>query len=244
MRRNLILTSTGNNNAGVARAVEWLSKEAAVGGGNGLIAVPTFQVLLNVFGDAHGKLLKNGVMVRGAMIQSMSEQNPLFDFPGPVLALYPTPKLLDRLDDMLSVTHLLVIPWLEKDVRDWKRAWSPTELGATPGKQDLPTISDGVVWAALNELTIRINMGTGILHPLDKQAAIETFRTLRLNGRPYDPDEIRAWLVGAKGMDPKDANAVRDLAQKILEGRTVQGAGPAKKNVTTYKRWVEESRSS
>ena len=44
--------------------------------------------------------------------------------------------------------------------------------------QALPTIGDRVVLAAMDELTLRINMATGILHPSDRQATVEMFRTL------------------------------------------------------------------
>ncbi|MDZ4178330.1 MAG: hypothetical protein U1E29_03725 [Coriobacteriia bacterium] len=44
-------------------------------------------------------------------------------------------------------------------------------------------------------------------------------------------------------MSPEDANDIRDLGQKVLDGRTVQGGGSAKKNVAWYKRWVSESES-
>lgn len=171
----------------------------------------------------------------------MSDNRPRWDFEGPVLALYPSKRLLDRLDEMQSVSELLVLPWLAKDVADWIRAWNPPEFGeASPGAGQ-PTIADPVVAAAMNSLTVMINMGTGIVHPSDKRTAIEIFRALYLNGKIYDPGEIRAWLVGAKGMDPGDADDIRDLAQKILDRRTIQGAGAAKKNTALYKRWVKES---
>ena len=244
MRENLIVTSDNSDQAAL-RGIAWLVQTAATTSEDGLIAVNGFAVLDRVagrlLGTAGAKHLRAGTgTINGVRVKTMSDARPLFDFAGPVLALFPSAKLLDRLDNMYSITHLLVIPWMEKDAKDWVRAWNPRELGEEPQEEAIAEIASPVVQTAMNDLLLMINTSTGIVHPSDKQTAIEIFRCLKLNGVTYDPDEIRAWLVGARDLDPADANDIRDLANKILEGRTVQGAGPARKDTRRFKMWTEK----
>lgn len=246
MRENLIIPAGNNNDQFVLEGIRWLVSTAKAGKGEGLIAVNGFAVLERVarriFGERRAKQLRAGMAtVDGVRLAVMSDAKPLFDFSGPVFALYPSARLLDRIDTMYSVTHLLVIPWLEKDVEDWIRAWQPHEIGEDAEVAGSIALSNPIVAAAMDDLVVLINVGTGIVSPTDKAHAIEIFRCLKLNGTTYDPDEIRAWLVAEAGMEPGDANDVRDLAQRILDGRTVQGAGSPRKNTQRYKRWVAEA---
>ena len=66
-------------------------------------------------------------------------------------------------------------------------------------------------------------MSTGILHPLDRATAVDLFRILRDNGIPYDPKEIRAWLVSQGGWQPSDADDVKRVAEAILARKALRG---------------------
>jgi len=246
MRESLILANEGNNDRAVLAGLRWLAETAVEIGCSGLVAVETYEVLETVAGRLFGasiaaRMRAGSVLLEDARIETTTAKKAPYDFRGPVFALYPSSRLLDKLDQMRSVTHLLVLPWTDRDTVDWVQAWHPAELGS--GQLPAPDveIADPIVRAAMRSLVMMINTTTGIGHPSDKRTAIETFRTLSLNGVHYDPDEIRAWLVGARKMTPKHADDVRDLAQRIADGRTVRGAGPARKNAALFRRWVEKS---
>jgi len=42
-----------------------------------------------------------------------------------ILALYPTPKMLNQIDNAKKSPAVIVVPWRMKDIEEWKRTWNP-----------------------------------------------------------------------------------------------------------------------
>lgn len=195
-----------------------------------LLAAPTQSTLRgdisSVIGDKAMSNLTRGHAVTlnsSAKVSLLTERTVLYSWNGPILAICPTKKLLDKIDGLIGVTDVLVIPWILQEVQYWIDTWAATELGSIPRVITGKPFSDPVVEAALEALTNRVNLSTGILHPLDRAAAIDLFRILRDNGILYDPDEIRAWLVSQGGWRPSYADDVKKVAEAILARKALKG---------------------
>ncbi len=152
----------------------------------------------------------------------LTERKVMYSWNGPVLAIYPTKKLLDKIDSLSGATDVLVIPWTLQEVEYWIDTWTAIELGSAPQVEARIPFSNPLVEAALEALTNRVNLSTGILHPSDRAATIDLFRILRDSGISYDPDEIRAWLV-RYGWKPRDADDVKKVSEAILARKALRG---------------------
>ncbi len=209
----------------------------------GLLAVPgkvNLDHIQTVLGSATVKKLKqdNRARLQDDTIELMTEKiNPYF-WSGPVLALYAPPKLLDMVDSLQTPTEILVVPWLRKEGTQWAQTWGARELGSVaepPAKR----FSNPTVRAALENLTNRVNLSTGIVHQSDRAAAITLFRLLRNAGEQCDPDEVRAWLVSELGWQPQHAKEVEDVATKILAGRRLRASASGDWAPGIVERWRE-----
>ena len=187
-------------------------------------------VITKIIGDQLAKSLASGKAV--PIPQSSSDirlitqrTKPTGWRGGPVLAAYPTKQLLDMLDDMHGVTEVLVVPWRLSEVQYWLDTWAPEELGSSAPTLRPSSIGNLVVVEALKTLTQTVNLSTGITHPLDRQAAIDLFQRLKEAGEPFNPSEVRAWLVSQGGWSPQDADQVKSIAESILAGKRLRGGG-------------------
>lgn len=103
-------------------------------------------------------------------------------------------------------------------------------------------ISNKVVLMAMKSLAARVNRSTGISHPSDKKATIDTFKILKKYKEHYDPIEIKSWLILKADWEPKFADDVAKIAKGILEGksfRSTQKHASYKSNIIDL--WREES---
>ena len=196
----------------------------------GLLAIPVKKLLDNrsVITTALNKLdrtivkefLKNNKVQFSSRVELIlfTEKIRIYNFTGPILAIFPTKKLLDKLDDLYGVTDILVIPWYMDEVREWIRTWAARELGDVEQKESKIKLNQEVV-EALEELTEAVNLSTGIGHPSDRRKAIETFEKLVMQNISFDPMNIRAWLVAEGGWQTRYADEVVRIAKIINEGR-------------------------
>lgn len=228
-RTSLYIKSEGPKPDAMARGFGWLldlgrneNKRAA------LLAIPIMDnlngVIAEVLGDSAVKGLKQGKPFSLNSVVSVSlltERKDIFRHQGPILVAYPNKKLLDKIDNIREVTDVLVIPWSFGEIQYWIDTWHARELGATENRQAEPAFSDPVVEEALKSLTSRVNLSTGIGHPMDRAAAVDLFRKLKAAKIAYDPSEVRGWLV-RHGWESDDADAVKDIAEKISQGRSVR----------------------
>lgn len=166
---------------------------------------------------------------------------------GPVLAFYPNKLMLDMIDDMGSVSDVLVIPWrpvseskamtgspplsIDEDVKGWIDTWQAQILGAPTQDVSPPPFYDPVVENALKDLTQSVNLTTGIAHPGDERVAIATFKLLHNEGYTLNSEAIRAWLIRNNWWS-RHADAVCTLVQKIVQNRRV--GSRAVRNVQPY----------
>lgn len=233
MTQRFWIDATGPDLAAMRLAFAWLD-ESTETGSDAFLALPTKGNLDGIVSEAIGeraaKALRQGRTVSlpgGGQLSLVTErkQPPLYTN-GPILAAYPTKKLLNDMDERRPPA-MLVLPWLPKDVAAWRSAWNPVQLsvgGASAPQSAASTTSpSAAVMDALERLTGTVNLSTGIAHPSDRRAAIETFRNLHVEGERFDPAEVRAWLVGHGGWAPRHADAVEEIAARVLEGRRFRG---------------------
>jgi hypothetical protein len=97
-----------------------------------------------------------------------------------------------------------------------------------------------VVEKALEAITARTNLCTGLTHPNDLNAAKEMFQLLRLAGEVLDARDIASW-AWAHGWQLTDAKELGRLGQRIGSGRTpkVQNGPWWPGNI--IERWKSES---
>lgn len=132
-----------------------------------------------------------------------------------VVAFWPTARDLDKLDGLAGVEALAVVPWLEDEIETWRRARAAIDLLGDAPVAEPPVIADPVVKAAMRSLTSRVNLSSGLSHPMDRSAAIQAFKILVRNGHRYDPQEVQTWAM-ANGWAADDARRLSDYAEGVL----------------------------
>lgn len=164
----------------------------------------------------HGEVRASGLTLKVILDRRMP-----FEFTeGPILAVWKSDRTLDKIDD-LGAPAICVITWIEGELEEWKAAWGPTDLRAGEAVE-ATEISNPVVLVALEGLTSLVNIGTGLSHPSDRGAAINTFRILKANGEEYSPSEVRAWAAG-HGWRAEDATELGEVASKVAAGKRLRG---------------------
>ena len=222
------LDAAADHTANMHTAFAWLYK-ATQPGGTALLAIPGLQtlqeggIIANVFGQQAAKALEAGqsVPLSSGHVTVMTKRKP----PpsgwrgGPVLVAYGDKELLDKVDALPGVTAVLAVPWLDEDMAEWVQTWNVPRLGeaAAPLRS---LVSNKVVENALRSLIDRINVADGGTHSTDHAATVQLLQILRRAGEPFDPDEVRAWLVAEGGMRAKYADRIRDIARQIRDGRS------------------------
>ncbi|PKK83077.1 MAG: hypothetical protein CVT49_10205 [candidate division Zixibacteria bacterium HGW-Zixibacteria-1] len=81
--------------------------------------------------------------------------------------------------------------------------------------------TNNVIFAALDDLSNKVNLGTGINHPYDKSKAIELFEILIQHGVDYSPNDVFEYLVTSKKWSRKHAEDVKKVSVEILGGKKV-----------------------
>lgn len=248
-RSSLFIKTEGPDESAIIKGLAWL-----VGLGNNdvskrsaLLAVPIKRnldgVISSTIGEAVTKSLAKGekVSIKSSTLSLLTERLSVYSWAGPVLAIYPTKRLLDKIDGLIGVTDVLVIPWALVSVQYWIDTWAALELGVDTQSRHSKRFSNPVVEVALEALTSRVNLSTGISHPLDRSAAIALFKILRDAGISYNPDEIRGWLVSQGGWHPKGADSVKRVAADVLARKKLKGGqGGWKKNILAI--WEERAK--
>ncbi|WP_028571585.1 DUF1889 family protein [Desulfonatronum lacustre] len=78
-----------------------------------------------------------------------------------------------------------------------------------------------VLQKALEAITSRTNLSTGLAHPNDEYAAKEMFKRLHASGITLRANEISSW-AHMNGWGKKDADELGALAQQIGMGKRVK----------------------
>lgn len=234
-RASFYVESTGANDQTLLRGISWLNEVSAQqGAGVALLAVSQLSNLGGVISSTIGaasaarlKTDKRTALSSTLQLELLTEKDHRYDFQGPILVVYPTHKLLDKVDALSKVTAVCVVPWIMEDVRAWVQTWGaerlmlPGELAAASAPSPSFTL-DPILRVALEELTKSVNLSTGITHSLDKAKAVNLFRLLRDAQIPFDPEAVKGWLLANENWKPSGANDVRQVAADILAGKSLQ----------------------
>ena len=239
-RESIYIKTQGADRSAIKRGLSWLISTCYLNSQitEALLAVPLKKYLTDsgsiipeaidikvasALAKGHKVKLPNSV----AELSLLTEKQTIYECNGPILAIYPTKELLDKIDGLFGVTHVLVTPWIFDDIKQWVETWSAHELGIEVPEPTKRAALNPVVVEALKSLTSGVNLSTGIHHPSDKAAAIDLFQRLKTAGEDFDPIKVRMWLVSEGNWDPKLADDVMKVAQAVCEGRRVRGGKPS-----------------
>lgn len=160
---------------------------------------------------------------------------------GPVLAVWPDLKMLEKIEDRWP-SAICVVPWNFEEIDSWIQGRRAVDLTAQDAHMPEPAIRDPVVGEAMRGLTSSVNLGTGLLHPSDRAHAIETFRLLESGHHGWDPAEIERWAL-ANTWDIEGAGQLRAVAQGVLEGRKFRVDAIYRLNRKALDHWRERAKS-
>ena len=145
-----------------------------------------------------------------------------------IVGMFGGKKTMDLLDDPLNsqATAIVFVPWLPAEGESWRQTWNPIVVGSEASGQPRPEaiIENPVVEKALEALTNRINLGSGLAHPSDRSSAVQLFRLLRRDSEAWDPDAVRRWAV-RNGWSPHAADELHEVAEGIQQGRGLRSGG-------------------
>lgn len=228
-RESYFIHSEGPNVQSAKKVFLWFLKYPS---DKGFLAVMGYGNLRGVISDILGdgaikSLMKTGsVRLNGKEILLVTERKFIYSGKNlPLIAFYPSSKFLDALDSIPNLSAMLVVPWIMREVEPWVRTRNAQELGAEKA-EPLELIPNKIVVEALKSLTATVNVSTGIAHPRDKEAAIQTFTILKDAGEYFNPENVKAWLIRNGKWKATDAQEVAELAQKVLEGRRLKKGSP------------------
>jgi hypothetical protein len=233
----------------VARGLQWL---LTFGDGteNALIIAPTKSQyssgdLAEVLGSAARTLAGGGTVtaaggrrIRGATQQTLRRLAGWRG--GPVLLAWPDARAIADVADDPRVSAICVIPWVYDEVATWAVGTRAVNLSDRSDGPMPPTIEDPVVAAAMRSLTSRVNLSTGLLHPMDKAAAVEAFRILNRGRHTWEPAEIEAWAM-AHGWSLEGATHLKNVAAGVAAGRRFQVHRGGSWNAQILKMWRAEA---
>ena len=164
------------------------------------------------------KALCKGETVKITENLSMDLESPKTFSPfksyGMVIGVYLSPKDQNILDSASSAKAIVLLPWTEEDGKTWLSTWNPTVLGKSTWQVQQAAFPQDVEDALLS-LTRRINLSTGLSHPLDKKAAQETVSGIKRRGHRLDPEDIRKWAL-RNNWQPDDAEDLGKLAARYF----------------------------
>jgi len=245
-RESYFIHSEGPNVQSAKKAFLWFLKYPS---DRGFLAVMGYGNLRGVISDILGdraikSLMKTGSLrLDGKEILLVTERKFIYSGKNfPLTAFYPSSKFLDELDSIPNLSAMLVVPWIMKEVEPWVRTRNAQELEAEKA-EPAELIPNKIVVEALKSLTATVNVSTGVAHPRDREATIQTFMILRDAGEYFNPEDVKAWLIRNGKWKAPDAQEVAVLAQKVLEGRRLKkGSSRWRKDILEI--WREEAKKS
>lgn len=180
-------------------------------------AFPT-TVVGTFLGDKVTKALCKGETVRigddlNMDLESAKTFAPYKSY-GMVIGVYLSQKDQNALDSVSSAKAIVLLPWTEEEGKAWMSTWNATVLGKSTWQVQQTAFPQDVEDALLS-LTHRINLSTGLSHPLDKKAAQDTLSGIKRRGHRIDPEDIRKWAL-RNDWRPDDAEDLGKLAARYF----------------------------
>ena len=152
-----------------------------------------------------------------------------------VVALWPSEQDLLKIDQLIGLEALCVVPWNESDIATWRDARQALDLSGHAATPNPPAIADLAVRRAMEDLTHLVNLETGLDNPSDKTAAVSAFRILKTHGHSWEPAEIQAWAM-ANGWSGGGARQLAECAAGVLAGKAYRvGSDPWRAHI--IERW-------
>lgn len=154
-----------------------------------------------------------------------------------------TSEELFRLDQLSNVSGLFAHQWRKEGVIKWARTWEAVEVlsGQKTEGYDLPS---ELVTTALTNLTLHINLRTGIDNPHDEELARSYVKALYMEEGLLPEEECMALLVGK--LDWKYGNALKlvSLMAKLNEDQRIMGGNRMKPDelIRNWKKFPETIR--
>lgn len=154
-----------------------------------------------------------------------------------VIAFGTRTKELCELEDIHSVKYIISIPWVKSETEEWIK--SRNAINAETGEKNLIKLPSLIVCIALQQLTNSINLSTGISYPTDNETAKKYIRALyKYEEEPLKGLDVEAYLVNNLNWKSQDAKQVRDLVDRLNNGRNFQG-GSTTSLLSLYEHWKE-----
>jgi len=144
-----------------------------------------------------------------------------------------------KIDDYHSVKYIIAIPWIKKLTEKWIRTWSAKEISGKKNSEEKYSEPSSIVKLAMQELTSKINMTTGINHPMDNDRAKTYIKSLHKYEKELDADLVGAYLVRELNWDTRHAKDIEKLIETLNSGRFFRG-GQKTGLQNYYKRWKKE----
>jgi hypothetical protein len=228
-RRTFIVGRETGWEPAIAIGLRWLI-EALSSGATGLIVVPTkgqfsSGALVGVIGEPAAKALSGQGSVSigkgqvlGATARTLRTSRGWSG--GPALLLWPDSKLLATMNDDFRVGDLCVVPWTYEEVEPWAEGTHAIDLTGS-GPAELREDVEALVEVALESLTNRVNLRTGLVHPSDKAAAVDMFRLLQRARSSWDARTVEAWAL-EHGWSADGARQLREVATGVQERHRYQ----------------------
>lgn len=218
----LVLQHDSDQESNVKLGLAWLVARLKESPGDGMIVVPTLrQITSSVFADVIGsatakyaekhRQLKLGS--RTIAVQPGTRMSLPHNLTA-ALVLWDREKAIQEIDRWRPEADVLVVPWIESDVTDLTEHLPFRVLGESPRASN-PKSS--VVEAALRSLTRRVNVSSGLAHPLDEAAFVDLLYLLRDAGEVIDPAHVQKTLVEL-GWDIQDARDASKRAERFAGG--------------------------
>ncbi len=214
-------------------AIEWIAAQQKAVGGQVLLFVPQ-KSTLNHSGDLIAQLAKVPGVAVGTWRGYVSGWSG-----GPVLAAWPSREKLAEIADDRRTRALCVIPWVDEDTTPWEQASQPELLAGALAKTSAPSL-DPVVIVGLTHLTRMVNHANNLAGALDHRDAVAVLRVLHRGRYALPADEVYAWAL-ANGWPARGAERLREMAEKIDAGRTVQMKGPSPLRPEVLSMWKAEA---
>jgi hypothetical protein len=234
--RRFYIDTSGVDDKAVAEGWTWLLREAVNSEEKlGWVAVNAVEVaprLGRAIGDVAAVLTRDRlVRAKGLSIGLITNTRAKSArwVPAPVLAVWPSERLLSRIEDDLRPPAVLVIPWTTSEIDAWITGHQPIEVRTGHATTTAATISNPVVEAALTSLTQIIDMGTGqvdLTDFRDRAAAIQAMQILYDGGEAFLPAEIGPWAI-ANGWEMRAARELQEIAEKTKKGARLRGSRQA-----------------
>src|SRR3989338_6943264 len=185
-RGSFFIRSEGANEEAFKLGLGWLVQlvEKDLAKRRARLAICTKRNLQGVIEDVLGgssiRMLGKGESVtlnEKVEVTLLTERERIYSWPGPILAAFPSKRLLDAIDALYDTTDVLVVPWTIGEVQYWIDTWGAAEFPSGTRPASMLAL-DPVLQEALRSLTETVNLSTGISHPSDRAAAIGAFRAL------------------------------------------------------------------